>query len=157
MPISLLQQLDAIEPSEVEPGFRLYPCSAQLNDGTVLECIYFMTAATSKRLLGREGSTLPDRYWVSKGDVASIRKSPVRLPASLANQIYRAGETHNGCYIFTLVFSRWVRRGYLVGGFVDFLDFPTGHGPSDVKELLLRIGPSRASQVPEYRWCVYSG
>ena len=158
MSISLVQQLDAIEPSEVEPGFRLHPCAAELNDGTSLECVYFMTAATSRRLLGREGpASFPDRYWISQHDVASIAESPVRLPARFANEIYGAGETHYGCYIFTLIFSRWVRRGYLVGGFIDFLDFPRGHGPSDVKEVLLRLGPTHPSQLPEYKWCVYLG
>lgn len=156
MPISLLRQLDAIEPSEVEPGLLVHPCSAELNDGVVLERVYLMTAATSKRRLGYDGSTLPDSNWISKDSVASITESPARLPVRFANEIYRAGETHYGCYIFTLVFSIWVQRGYLVGGFVDFLDFPRGHGPSDVKEVLLRKGPTQASQVPQCRWCVYS-
>jgi hypothetical protein len=160
MPVSLQRQLDAIEPSEVEPGHRIYPCSAQLNDGTVQKCVYFMTAATSMRLLGRNGpAAVPDRNWILEDEVASIGESPVRLPARFANKIYRAGESHYGCYTFALVFSRWLRRGYTVGGFVDFLEFPRGHGPSDVKEVLLAVGPiraTRACQVPDYRWCVCS-
>lgn len=54
-------------------------------------------------------------------EVANVCVSPARLPAKFANQIYQAGESHYGSYMFTLVFSRWRREKYLVGGFIDFL------------------------------------
>jgi len=156
--MNLLRELEAIEPSEFEPGTRIYPCSALLNDGTVLECVYFVSADTAKRLFGPAGiEAVSERLRIPVEQVANVGVSPARLPARFANQIYQAGETHYGCYMFTLVFSRWRREKYSQGGFIDFLSFPRGRRPCDVKEVLLRTGPIRASRVMEYRWCVYSG
>jgi hypothetical protein len=153
MSIGLLRELGAIEPSEKGPRVQLRPCSARLHDGTFSECVYFITANAAERLFGFGGGL--ERPCIPLEQVASVAESPKRLPASFANQIYRAAETHNSCYLFTLVFSRWRRRGYLVLGPVDFLFFPRGQGPSDVKGVL-HGGPKRPTGVPEYRWCVYS-
>lgn len=155
--MNLLPALEAIEPSEFEPGARLYPCSARLTDGTVSECVYFITADTARRLFGPAGiEAVSGRHRIAVEEVSNVFVSPARLPAKFANQIYQAGETHYGCFTFTLVFSRWRREEYSVGGFIDFLPFPPGRGPSDVKEVFHHTRSIRASRVPEYRWCVYS-
>jgi hypothetical protein len=154
MPIGPLRELEVIEPSEMAPRVLLHPCSARLHDGTVSDCVYFITAGAAERLFGTEG--VSERPRISPEQVVSVAESPARLPASFANQIYRAGETHYSCYIFTLVFSRWRRRKYLVVGPVDFLFFPRGRGPSDVKDVVLHSGSNRPSDVPAYKWCVYS-
>jgi hypothetical protein len=144
-----------IEPSEIEPGMRLYPCSARLDDGTVQKCIYFVARETSKRLFGQERpEDIPGFPWVSPEEIASVAESPFRLPARFANQIYRAGESRMGCYIFTLVFSAWCKRHYLVGGFVDFLLFPRGRTPLEIREVLLHRGAKRSTPVPPYKWCI---
>ena len=150
-----LQDLSGIEPSEIEPGTRLYPCSACLNDGSRVERVYFITRETSKRLFGQERPEQISGRWVDPGIVASVVECPTRLPPQFANQIYGAGESRMGCYLFTLVFSRWYRRKYLVGGFIDFLTFPRAHGPSEIKEVILHVGASQPSPMPEYAWCVY--
>jgi hypothetical protein len=81
-PGRLRRELEDMEPSETEPGFQVYPCSARLNDGTLVECVYFMTAAASRRLLGREGPEGPsDSRWIPAHEVASVSASPVRLAA----------------------------------------------------------------------------
>jgi hypothetical protein len=156
MASKFLRDLEMIEPSEIEPGTRLYPCSAQLRDGSGVECVYFVSRHTAFRLFGTEHpENVPGSLWISPDQVVSINESPARLPARFANQIYRAGESRYGCYIFTLVFSRWVHRGYLVGGWVDFLHFPWGRGPSDVEEVVLHSGATRPRGGRQYKWCVY--
>jgi hypothetical protein len=155
-PTSLLRQLETIEPSDFEPGTQLYPCSARMKDGTVEERAYFVAAETAVRLFGPAGIDAVSRSLRLPIDrVVSVAESPARLPAKFANQIYRAGETHYGCYLFTLVFSRWRRSRYMVGGFVDFLFYPSGRGPSDIQKAVLGNGARRATAVPKFKWCVY--
>ncbi len=93
--------------------------------------------------------------WIELRNVASIEESPSRLPAIFANRIYRAGD-HWGSHNFTLVFSWWCRRDYLVGEFVDFLKYPLGRRPADVKDVLLYRRNTRPSDVPKVYWCVFS-
>jgi hypothetical protein len=161
MPIGdyrLRQGLEKLEPTEIKPDIRFYPCAARLDDGTFVKCVYFVTSDTLKRLVGYERPTdVPGLLSVSQERISSISESSARLPARFANRIYAGGETRMGCYSFSLLFSRWRRRGYLVGGFIDFLEFPKGYGPADVKDVVLHRGAEMPSPMPAYRWCVYGG
>jgi hypothetical protein len=47
------RQLDEIELSDIY-GVPLYLCSAQLSDGRVLNCVYFVDGVSFKRLCGWE-------------------------------------------------------------------------------------------------------
>jgi len=51
---NLRGQLNGIEPSVDTFGVQLYPCSAQLHDGTLLECVYFVDVASFERFWGSE-------------------------------------------------------------------------------------------------------
>lgn len=152
----LLRDLKRIEPSEFVPGVRLYPCSALLDSGGSLECVYFVAAQASIRLFGREyREGVSGSAFISVNDVDSISESPARLPAKFASRIYEGGESRHGAYSFKLVFSRWCQPAYLVGGFVDFLRFPGRYGPSDIQDVLLHRGANRPSDIPPFKWCVY--
>jgi hypothetical protein len=155
--LTLISLLEKVEPSEIEPGIRLYPCSAQLMDSRELDRVYFISLETSRRLFGHVSpDDVPDLPRISLDQVVSIRESPWRLPARFANEIYRAGESHYGCYIFTLVFPWGYRRAYLVGGFVDFLEFPGRYRPSEIKTVILHRGASQPSPVPRCKWCIFN-
>jgi hypothetical protein len=149
------RQLDEIEPSDIY-RIPLYPCSAQLTDGRVLNCVYFVDGATFKRLWGweRPEEVPSGKPSIAADKVAAIRDSPLRLPARYANEIYRAGESGTGYFDFCLVFSWWLRRDYAIGGFVDFLDYPLWYGPADVKRVILHRNKRRMRPTPETWWCV---
>jgi len=99
-------QLALIEPSITASGCYVYPGAATLKDGTFLNCVYFATTSAYHRVYGSDHpSSNPSALWISPRDVASIRQSPARLPAKFANEIYRAGESGMGYYMFTVQFS----------------------------------------------------
>jgi hypothetical protein len=153
---NVMQEMQAVQPSELEPGTKLYPCAVRLLDGTTLNRVVLINSATARRLFGPSGlAAVSERLRVPTELVASVAESPERLPARFANEIYREGETHYGIFTFTLVFSRWRRQRYLTGGFIDFPVFPGSYGPMDVKEVILRSGADRASPAKEVKWCVY--
>jgi hypothetical protein len=150
------EELGKIEPSTFRPGTLLYPCAARLKDGRAIKCVYFANAATFKGLfLYERPEAMPGINSISPDSVSAIETSPFRLPRGFADEIYRASDAGWGSRDFTLVFSWWCRRDYFIGGFVDFLYYPLGRGPSDVKDVLLYRRKRRARQVPETFWCVY--
>jgi hypothetical protein len=150
------RELDLIEPSVTTYGIQLYPCSARLRDDTVLKCVYFVDAAAFRRFWGRDRpEDVPGgKQSISPSQVVSIKESPLRLPARFANEIYRAGESGMGYFDFCLVFSWWCRRDYVVGGLVDFLEYPRWRGPSDVKRVILYRNKRKVRRTPEAWWCI---
>jgi hypothetical protein len=156
----LREQLARVEPSVAERGVRLYPCSAQLKNGTVLSCLYLLGQADFLRLTGfQRPDDAGERLWISPEDLVSIQESPMRLPAKFANQLYEAGESGMGYKFFTVVFSWWCRREYLQSR-VDFIRYPPGTGPSKVKSVLPHTGrrDAKVERIPEpvFYWCVFS-
>jgi hypothetical protein len=150
------RQLELVEPSVFPTGAVLYPCSARLKDGANYACVYFVDLATFRQLFrGLEPASIENLFWIPGEQVELIQESPARLPAKFANRIYQA-PGHWGYHSFTLVFSWWCRRDYLVGGFVDFLTYSFRRGPSDVKDILLCRVNKRVTAVPQTYWCVFS-
>ncbi len=154
----VLRQLAEIEPSVDSFGLRLYPCSAQLRDGAVLTCVYLIDVASFARIWGTERPEgVPGGVWsVSPDQISSVVESPLRLPVRFANEIYQAGESGMGYFDFCLVFSRWCRRDYLVGNFVDFLEYPLWKRPRDVKRVILHRNKRKLRSTPRTWWCVYA-
>ena len=154
------QALGTIEPTVLPPnGSLLYPCTALLRDGRVLDCVYFVDQATFTRLSGKNRpDELSKEPVVSPSDVVSVRESRYRLPARFANEIYRAGETGFGYTAFTLLFPLGYRRHYTVpGSAVDFLEYPLWFGPSSVKGVVLYPSKRKLRAVPVAHWCVFYG
>jgi hypothetical protein len=148
--------LDLIEVSVLPSGPVIYPCSARMLNGATCECVYFVEIACFKQLFrGLGPESMRSLLWISGQEVIDIEESPARLPARFANKIYQAGE-HWGSYSFTLIFSWWCRPDYLVGGFIDFLTYPSGRRPADVKEVILYRRHKRATPVRQAYWCVFS-
>ena len=159
LPIHLKSQLDSITPSH-QGYLKYYPCLVRLNDGTALDQVYFGTRVLCGENWGQpHGTALEIRI----EDVASLTESPTRLPVEFANQIYEAGESGMGYYVFTVVFTRRFgifpcRRDFVTGTAVDFIDYPLGRGPADVVAVLPHVGRrgKRYLRGPKYYWCLYS-
>jgi len=151
-------QLSVIEPS-VRGGCYVYPGAAILKDGTFLNCVYFATMSTYRRLFGLDHpSASPVSKWLSPQDIASIHQSSARLPAKFAREIYQAGESGMGYYMFTVKFSWWSSRAY-VTSHVDFIDYPPDKGPRNVRSVFPHVGNRKVappeSQLKIY-WCVFA-
>ena len=125
----LLQQLETVEPC-IKDRARYYPCRVGLKDGKTLDQVYLVEAPDFKRCFLRERpeEIIPAIPWISPGDLTFMKDSPVRLPARFANEIYRAGESGMGYFLFTVVFSWWPRKVYVVSGLVDSSNSLVGEG-----------------------------
>jgi hypothetical protein len=90
-------------------------------------------------------------------DVASIENSPVRLPAHLANKMYRAGESGMGGCVFTLILKDKRCLPQISGNAVDFPSLPDGVTPDMIMDLIPHEGREESpSEGPDYYWCLYS-
>ena len=85
-----------------------------------------------------------------------IRESPLRLPLRFASELVEAGESGMGYWAFAVRFSWWRRREY-VQSFVDFIEYPKGLGPADVRAVIphgARRGSGVVSSV-NICWCAF--
>jgi hypothetical protein len=148
-------QLRSIEPS-TNFGRMFYPCAVGLKDGSVLRRVYFVDGKTFGSFSHHKNppEDVPGVRRISSAAVDSIQESPDRLPVRFANLLYREGETGMGYYVFTVVFSRWSKKDFLTGGFVDFIDYPPGRRPADVREVIPHAGRRVIRAIPEFYWCV---
>lgn len=133
-----------------------------MKDGTLLDRVYLVSQAPWIKVWGVYPNQDLGKSEVLVEDILSIAESPSRLPASFANDLYRAGESGMGYIVFTVVFRRTIpflrrRKSYVTGNAVDFIDYPLGKGPKDVVSVLPHVGRrvwNKAS--PRYCWCLYS-
>jgi hypothetical protein len=157
LPPRLATQLAAIEPS-VSGKVRYYPCRVVLSDTNELDCVYFVEYDSYMALWGVHPLDDPEKHYVPLSSVVALSESPSRLPVQFANRLYAGPETGMGYYVFSLVFSGGYRQAYLTGNAIDFIQYPSGHGPGDVVDVLPDVG-QRESQLGnlQYHWCLYRG
>lgn len=139
-------ELMAIEPV-LHNGKPRYPCAVTLQDGRFLECVYLVPYSS----LSFGGSD-----WIPTGEIASIHQSPARLAGRFASEIRAYGESGNGYYTFTLLFSWWRRKKYLTS-VVDFVKYPPFTGPNAVRGLepggVFQLNaPTRDLKI---HWCAF--
>jgi hypothetical protein len=165
----LLEQLKKIEPSrdEFATVIEYYPCKVTLKDGRSFDRVYVQEVKSYKTHWG----VLPeeDNYKASIliTEVAKIEESSVRLPAKLANKMYKAGESGMGYCVFTLVLDDGEELPYVTGNAVDFPNFPPDVSPSMIVNLLPHQGRKKLEdgngryildqykRGADYYWCLY--
>jgi hypothetical protein len=155
LPRHIQESLRAIEPTR-DGDLTYFPCSVTLTSSEVLDTVYFMPERPVMKLWGEYLETA--KHLIRMEDVAEVRDSPTRLPASFANELYRHGESGMGYTIFTVVFSDGARQAYVTSGGVDFIQYPPGKSPRDVTAVLPSEGRNSDSLVkaPPSYWCIYA-
>jgi hypothetical protein len=68
----------------------------------------------------------PGKRSVSIAQARQIPRQPNRLPAVLANCLYREGESGMGYAVFTVEYKEGTRQTYVTGNAVDFIVPPAG-------------------------------
>lgn len=157
LPARIAESLRGIEPSR--DGEMLYhPCRAIVSGGIALNAVYIAPEVPYLRHWGIFPEDDRGKFWIPIEAVEAVEESPMRLPAEFANQIYRSGESGMGYAIFTVIFADGTQQTNLCGNAVDFIDYPRGKGPGDVRQVIAHQGRWQAGMVkgPRYYWCLYS-
>ena len=150
------RQLAVIEPS-ICGSLKYLPCSVVLKTGGQLDCVYFVSQAGYIRYWGIYPEDDTAKHSVLVQDVQAIGESPHRLPVSIANTLYKSGESGMGYTVFTLEFVDGSTQAYVTGNAVDFVDYPDHKTASDVVRVLPHVGrDSNPRQGRAYYWCLYS-
>jgi Mg-chelatase subunit ChlD len=159
----LASQLAGVEPST--DGRREYrPCRVVLTDGRILDRVYVVEAGLRIDPWGVWPDEDPTQRQVALAEVVRIEDSPVRLPATYANELYAAGESGMGYTVFMVVLTDGRRLSYVGRTALDFPAFPDGVRSSDVAAVLPHKGREHVDfqsqraeqQVAEYYWCLYT-
>lgn len=154
---ALYEQLRQV-PASRDGGLEYRPCAVTLDDGRELPCVYVVDRKSYIRVWGVYPEDDRGKPSVPIESVRRITDSPNRLPARLANELYRAGESGMGYTVFTVEFSNRACQAYLTGNAVDFIDPPTGLRASDAVSVRPHEGRQEAKQRSvDYYWCLYDG
>ena len=150
-------QLDAIAPSRAT-GIERRPCTATLNDGTVIErviVVEVVEAAAAWMLPASDEG--PYGLAIDITNVASLTESDQRLPAELATRIYMGGETAKDQYEFVLVLNNGTEVGCKTAEVIDFPGLPAGVRSDDVADVRVfgRAEYSGDRQPADFRYCYY--
>ena len=151
----LLAELMRVEPSDASPG-EYRPCRVHLTDGRMLDRVYVAEAISYILYLGVWPERDPGKKSVSILQAKHIEESPSRLPARLANKLYKGGETSMGGVSFSLLLRDGREIFVSTGNAVDFVDYPTGVTPGDVVDVVHgKQGSGQQAQGADYYWCLY--
>ena len=118
--------LQDIEPTRA-PGLVLFPCEATLRSGTDVSRLIVMDIS-----FYREYGLPAPAETIAFREVESVRVSPRRIPASIAQSIYNAEETSMGGFSIKLVFTGKRSLDYAAGGIIDFPALPVGYSMSEL-------------------------
>ncbi len=155
MPDPLRRQWEAIVPS-VSQTLEYRPCRATLDSGTVIPCVYVIDAQAYINTWGVWPEDDNGKTSIHIENVESLEESPFRLPAVFANELYRAGESGMGYFIFTVVFSDGGEIPIVSGGAIDFIPMPDDKGPKDIVRVVAHKGRDRNPvSSPKYSWCLF--
>jgi len=149
---TLYEEAMRIEPS-IDGHFEYRPCKVESITGEMVDRVYVVEAISYMLHWGFD----PGRRQLSILSVAHVQESPSRLPATLANSIYKKGETSMGGTRFSIVFRDGTKAGGEVGNAVDFLDYPPGYQGKDVIDVLYdSTEGAKMFTAADYRWCLYA-
>ncbi len=146
----ITEAIHAIEPSHAGPDETYWPCSLVLSDGQVVP-----------RAVCRVNRRWSDNGdWINPENVSEVRPSPYRLPAALADKLYKAGESGMGYVIYIMKLRS--RRSLVCssGGIVDFPGLPEGVVGSDIIDVYPHKGRERSRREgcledAPFEWCDY--
>ncbi len=148
-------QLAQVVPSHSPYGLEYRPCRVRLRDGTSLDRVYIVEADSYKTVWGVWPANDPGKRSISIEDVELIEESPYRLPASLADELYRGDETGPGYFEYTVVLADGTMIPTLTGGAVDFPRLPDGVTADEIVDVIRGKG-NLDETPPEYLWCLYA-
>ena len=163
----LSEKLSNITPSQ-SGRMLYYPCQVTLSDDTKLDRVY----VAEEQLYFKHWGVYPEddrgKLDVSIAQVKYLRESPYRLPAELANKMYKHGESGMGYCIFTLIMRNGDRLPFLSGNAVDFVELPFTYLYKDIIDLLPGVGREKLQDEKgnwlypphtsgdRYAWCLFS-
>ena len=140
--------IEAIEPS-INEYRQLHPCQLILKDG---RCIPRAICVEDHRGFVTDS-------WIHPNSVQQVIPSLERMPASLATELYSAGESGMGYQLFTMKMKDGTSHVYVTGNIVEFPDFPDGYGTLDIEDVYPHQGREKTKlgyrQARSVEWCFY--
>jgi hypothetical protein len=156
----LQTQLDRI-PFTTDYGKKYYPCLVTLTDGRKQDFVYIADADEYIDSWGVWPDHDSDMREIRAEDVRKIQESPSRLPPSIAQRLYEAGESGMGYEAFQLSYGDGSRSYHFTQGAVDFVRLPNGKRGEDIVDVHPHKRPRKCAPGKcaitgshEYFWCL---
>jgi hypothetical protein len=151
----LLHEILAVEPSH-DRDLLYRPCCVELESGELVDRVYFAEAFSWHSYWGVWPEDDPGKKSFSFVGIKRSFSSPSRLPAPLADKLYRGGETSVGGTSFALILRDGRRIPALTGNALDFLEYPPDVDPTDIVDVIHGYHEISASRITDanYSWCL---
>ena len=149
------EQLKKVKPSQ-DKGLNYYPCKVVFCGGEVLDCVYIVEAQEYIKVWGRWPESDPGKRHIDIKTVEKVFESSKRLPAHLANKMYKAGESGMGYCAFTIVLKDGREINCVTGNAVDFLELPSDVNTDMIIDLIPHSRSANYLKGANYYWCIYS-
>src|ERR1700693_4321520 len=101
LPAELWTELQEVPPT-TDGDLEYRPCCVQLKDGRWLDRVFVVPKVPYKSVWGIWPEEDSGKRHVPISEVVAIKHSPSRLPAAIANEIYRGGESCMGGVLFAI-------------------------------------------------------
>jgi hypothetical protein len=136
---------------------KYHPCGVTLKDGTKQDCVYIVAADDYIRVWGVWPDQDEGKHEIRIEDVREIDQSPSRLPPTMAQRLYDAGESGMGYVLFELSYVDGSRSAHVSGNAVDFIRLPDGKSLRDIVEVHPHAGRQTQARLSarEYYWCLF--
>jgi hypothetical protein len=109
LPHAVRTQLERVLPTK-DASMAYRPCRLTLKDGKKQDYVYVADAANYIKMWGVWPDQDQGKREIQIGDVEAIEESPSRLPPTLAQQLYDAGESGMGYVAFIpSIFGAYMR------------------------------------------------
>ncbi len=152
---AMMEKLSRIELSH-DGTLEYRPCAVRLTDGQTVERVIFAEADSWYREWGVWPDEDRDKVAISPSTVVDIWESPVRMPAHLADALYRHGESGMGFYRVTIRFRDNSAARFTAGNVVDFPYLPPGATGESIVSVDYDEPPGPIYEAPPFVWCLYA-
>lgn len=151
----MMDKLSRITPSHV--GTLEYrPCAVRLTGGHPVDRVIFAEAAAWYRVWGIWPDEDPGKFAISPSTVVNIWESPLRMPAHLADALYRHGESGMGYHRLTVRLRDGSAVRVTTGNVVDYPYLPPGATGDSIVSVDHDELSAPIHEAPPYSWCLYT-
>lgn len=152
---SLKRQLLKVEPSK-DWIIEYRPCEVTLKNGKQLDRVYIVESDSYLKAWGIMPDQDKGKNFVLVEDIEEIRESSLRMPAKLANKLYKAGESGMGYCLYKMTLDNGESIDVVAGNAIDFPPLPQGIRSNNIKDVFPHQGSRQnPTKSPNYIWCIY--
>jgi hypothetical protein len=152
-----LSQEQIVQLKKIPSSNDGYPCKVVLKEGIEQDFVYIVDAEAYIRAWGVWPDQDKGKQEIHIEQVELIVESTSRLPPTMAQRLYAAGESGMGYVLFEVSYKDGSRSAHIAGNAVDFIQLPVDKTMNDISDIYPHAGREAQAHLesPNYFWCLF--